>query len=81
MKKQLNIKDLADNVIQATEILDAMLDWANGKTKKVNKKIEILDELVNDLTNQVQNLDKKIKQFILKSILNYLGSTFQRIPS
>lgn len=60
MKKQLNIKDLADNAIQATEILDAMLDWANGKTRIEDKKTEILDNIVNDLTKQIQDLDKKL---------------------
>jgi len=60
IKKQMNIKDLADNAIQSTEILDAMLDWANGKTRTDDKKTEILDSIVNDLTKQVQDLDKKL---------------------
>ena len=60
MKKQMNIKDLADNAMQATEILDAMLDWANGKTKIEDKKTEILDNIVNDLTKQIQDLNKKL---------------------
>lgn len=60
MKKQFNIKELADNAIQATDILDAMLDWANGKTRTEDKKTEILDNIVNDLTKQVQDLDKKL---------------------
>jgi len=60
MKRHLNIKDLADNSMQAAEILNAMLDWSNGKTKTVNKKPEILDEIVSDLTKQVQALDKKL---------------------
>lgn len=59
-KKQLNIKDLADNAIQSTDILDAMLDWANGKTRTEDKKTETLDNIVNDLTKQVQELDKKL---------------------
>lgn len=60
MKKQFNIKELADNAIQATDILEAMLDWANGKTRTEDKKTEILDNIVNDLTKQVQDLDKKL---------------------
>ena len=60
IKRHLNIKDLADNSMQAAEILDAMLDWSNGKTRTVNKKPEILDEIVSDLTKQVQALDKKL---------------------
>jgi hypothetical protein len=61
MKKNLNIKDLADISMQSTEILDAMLDWSNGKTKTVTKKQEILDEIVGDLTKQVQALDKRLE--------------------
>ena len=60
IKRHLNIKDLADNSMQAAEILDAMLDWSNGKTRTVNKKPEILDEIVSDLTKQVQALDNKL---------------------
>lgn len=60
MKRHLNIKDLADNSMQAAAILEAMLDWSNGKTRTVNKKPEILDEIVSDLTKQVQALDKKL---------------------
>ncbi len=60
MKKQLNIKDLAGNVIQTTEILDAMLDWADGNSKTGDKKTHALDDMVNDLTKQVQELDKKL---------------------
>jgi hypothetical protein len=60
IKRHLNIKDLADYSMQAAEILDAMLDWSNGKTRTVNKKPEILDEIVSDLTKQVQALDKKL---------------------
>mgnify|MGYP000167994660 CR=1 FL=1 len=60
MKRHLNIKDLADNSMQAAEILDAMLDWSNGKTRTVNNKPEMLDEIVSDLTKQVQALDKKL---------------------
>ncbi|MBC8515650.1 MAG: hypothetical protein ISR81_04725 [Nitrosopumilus sp.] len=60
IKRHLNIKDLADNSMQAAEILDAMLDWSNGKTRMMNKKPEILDEIVRDLTKQVQALDNKL---------------------
>ncbi len=60
MKKHLNIKDLADNAMQVAEILEAMIDWSNGKTRIVNKKPEILDEIIGDLTKQVQALDKKL---------------------
>lgn len=60
MKKQLNIKDLAGNAIQDTEILDAMFDWANDKTRIEDKKIEILDNIVNNSTKQIQDLDKKL---------------------
>jgi hypothetical protein len=60
MKEYLNIKDLADISIQSTEILDAMLDWSNGKTKSATKKQEGLDEIVGDLTKQVQALDKRL---------------------
>ena len=60
MKKQLNIKDLADMSIQSTEILEAMLDWSNGKTKTGNEKQESLDKIVEDFTKQGQELDKKL---------------------
>ena len=60
MKKQLDIKDLADNSRQAAEILDAMLDWSNGKTRDNDEKSEMLDELFKDLTNQVKVLDEKL---------------------
>ncbi len=59
-KMQLNIKDLADYVIQATKILDVMLDWANGKIKNDDKKTEVLDNVANDPTNQMKNPDKKL---------------------
>lgn len=60
MKKQLNIKDLADYASQAKEILSAMIDWSNGKTEKKNEKSDILDGIVNDLTKQIQELDRKL---------------------
>lgn len=60
MKEHLNIKDLADISIQSTEILDAMLDWSNGKTKTATKNQEGLDGIVGDLTKQVQALDKRL---------------------
>lgn len=59
-KKHLNIKDLADMSRQATEILDAMFDWSNGKSKTEDKKQETLDGIVSDLTKQVQELDEKL---------------------
>lgn len=59
-KIQLNIKDLADNSVQAMEILSAMFDWSNGKTQEAEKNSDGLDNLVNDLTKQVQELDKKL---------------------
>jgi predicted site-specific integrase-resolvase len=60
MKNILNIKDLADRTRQATEILEAMLDWSNGKIRTINEKPERLDEIVKDLTKQVQALDNKL---------------------
>ncbi|MCV0430154.1 hypothetical protein [Nitrosopumilus sp.] len=60
MKKQLDIKDLATHVSQATEILSAMLDWSNGKTKK--QKPDELDGIVRDLSKQVEELDKKLEK-------------------
>ena len=60
MKKYLNIKDLTDNALQVVAILDAMLDWANGKEKSEYKKTEALDKVVKDLTKQVEALDKKL---------------------
>ncbi|MFB5616207.1 MAG: hypothetical protein ACE5RS_03600 [Nitrosopumilus sp.] len=60
MKKHLNIKDLADMSIQSTEILEAMFDWSNGKTKTGNEKQESLDKIVENFTKQVQELDKKL---------------------
>ncbi|MGY5151640.1 MAG: hypothetical protein ACW9XA_05170 [Candidatus Nitrosopumilus sp. bin_6a] len=60
MKNILNIKDLTDRSMQATEILEAMFDWSNGKTRTINEKPEMLDEIVKDLTKQVQALDKKL---------------------
>ena len=59
-EKHLNIKDLADMSRQATEILDAMFDWSNGKSKTEDKKQETLDGIVSDLTKQVQELDEKL---------------------
>ena len=60
MKKYLNIKDLTDNALQVMAILDAMLDWANGKGKSEDTKTEALDRVVKDLRNQVEALDKKL---------------------
>ena len=60
MEKHLNIKDLTDNALQVMAILDAMLDWANGKGKSEYKKTEALDKVVKDLTKQVEALDKKL---------------------
>jgi hypothetical protein len=60
MKKHLNIRDLADLAIQASEILEAMLDWSNGKAKNRNEKEEMLEEIVGDLKKQVQSLDEKL---------------------
>lgn len=60
MKKYLNIKDLVDNALQVMIILDAMLDWSNGKTKPIDKKTEVLDAVVRDFTKQVEELDKKL---------------------
>jgi hypothetical protein len=60
-KKQiLNIKDLADGVLQVTKILDAMVDWSNGTVRKQDKKSSVLDEVVGDLTKQVKELDKRL---------------------
>ena len=61
-KQILTLKDLADKALQIMEILDAMLDWANGKTRTENKKSQVLDELVVDLTKQVDVLDKKLNK-------------------
>ncbi len=60
MKKHLNIKNVADNAIQVIEILDAMLDWANGKTKLIEKKTKIADRVINDLSKQVEVLNQKL---------------------
>lgn len=60
MEKSLNIKDLTDDALQVMAILDAMLDWANGKEKSEDKKTEALDRVVKDLTKQVEALDKKL---------------------
>ena len=59
-RQVLTLKDLADKALQIMEIFDAMLDWANGKTRIENKKTHALDEIVGDLTNQVDVLDKKL---------------------
>ncbi len=60
MKKYLNIKDLADDALQVMTILDAMLNWSNGKVKPIDKKIEVLDAVVRGFTTQVEELDKKL---------------------
>ena len=62
MKKQLDIKDLEDYASQAMEILSAMFDWSNGKTKSQKKEPDKLDGIVNDLAKQVQELDKKLEK-------------------
>jgi hypothetical protein len=59
MEKHLNIKDLTDNALQVMTILDAMLDWANGK-EKPKDKTEELDKVVKDMINQVEVLGKKL---------------------
>lgn len=59
-RQALTLKDLADKALQIMEIFDAMLDWANGKSRTENKKTQALDEIVGDLTNQVDVLDKKL---------------------
>ena len=60
MKKHLNIKDLVDNALQVMTILDAMLDWSDGKAKSVDQKTEALDSVVIDLIKQVEVLDSKL---------------------
>ena len=60
MKKYLNIKDLVDDALQVMTILDAMLNWSNGKVKPIDKKTEALDAVVRDFTKQVEELDKKL---------------------
>lgn len=60
MKKHLNIKDLVDNALQVMTILDAMLDWSDGKAKSVDQKTEALDSVVIDLIKQVEVLDRKL---------------------
>jgi len=60
MKKHLNIKDLVDNALQVMTILDAMLDWSDGKAKSVDQKTEALDNVVIDLIKQVEVLDRKL---------------------
>ena len=62
MRKEFDIKDLADHASQAMEILSAMFDWSNGKTRKPENKSEILDDIVSDLAKQVQALDKKLEK-------------------
>lgn len=59
-RQVLTLKDLADKALQIMEIFDAMLDWANGKTRTENKKTQAMDEIVGNLTNQVDVLDKKL---------------------
>lgn len=59
MKKYLNIKDLTDSALQVMAILDAMLDWSNGKEKSKDKTEE-LDKIVKDMINQVEVLGKKL---------------------
>lgn len=59
-KSQLNIKDLADYAAQSMDILSAMFDWSNGKTKKVENKSDDLDKVVDSLTEQVRQLDEKL---------------------
>ena len=49
-----------DNALQVMTILDAMLDWSNGKVKPIDKKTEALDTIVRDFTKQVEELDKKL---------------------
>jgi hypothetical protein len=48
IKRHLNIKDLADYSMQAAEILDAMLDWSNGKTR--TKQVQALDKKLDNLS-------------------------------
>ena len=62
MRKEFDVKDLADHASQAMEILSAMFDWSNGKTRKPENKSEILDDIVSDLAKQVQALDKKLEK-------------------
>jgi len=59
-KQHLNIKDLADCTSQAMEILSAMFDWSNDKTREPEKRSNRFDEIVSDLTKQVQELDSKL---------------------
>jgi len=61
MREKLDIKDLDDYASQAIEILSAMFDWSNGKTRKPEAKSYDLDDIVSDLTKQVQELDKKFE--------------------
>jgi len=62
MRKELDVKDLADYASQAMEILSAMFDWSNGKTRKPETKTDGSDDIVSDLAKQVQELDKKLER-------------------
>ena len=61
MKKYLNIEDLYDYTLQVIAILDAMINWSNGKEIPVDEKTQGLD-LVQDLINQVKLLDDKLNK-------------------
>ena len=61
LKKYLHIEDLYEYSLQVIAILNAMIDWSNGKEPQTDKKIQGFD-MINDLINQVKVLDDKLNK-------------------
>ena len=61
MEKHLNIEDLYDYSLQVIAILNAMIDWSNGKENPVDEETQKLD-VVQDLLTQVKALDDKLRK-------------------
>ena len=61
LQKYLHIEDLYDYSLQVIAILNAMIDWSNGKEPQTDKKIQGFD-MINDLINQVKVLDDKLNK-------------------
>lgn len=60
LKKHFSIKDLTDYSLQVMTMLEAMVDWSNGRKKSIDNSASAIYSLVNDMKKQVELLDKKL---------------------
>jgi len=58
IEKHLDIIDLTDYSLQVMTILEAMLDWSDGRQKKTKPKT--IDAMLEEMVKQVQMLSSKL---------------------